>query len=611
MSLLPSQLLPGLYTETSDRSALNRYKDGYNIRFFKGNPEKWGGCVKQLALTMWGRCRSIASWKTNSYQRLMAFGTSAKLYLSDNASFFDITPVRKTTDPMATDPFTTTNASGTVAVVDVAHGAAVGDHVTFSGAATVNGIDPNGDQIITVVVDDDNYQFESETLASGAGAGGGAAVVANYDITSGNVDSVVGSGWGAGGWGVGTWGTERVSQFLQIARIWSLPKWGEDLVASPVDGAIYIWSATAGTGTRAAIISAAPAQSRRVLVSDQIRVIISFGSHDGSDPDPMLIRWCDSEDYTDWTPSPTNLAGDNRLQRGSEIITAVQTRGEIAVITDTQLYSMALSGDNNVFNFEPKGSTAGLAGPNAAIDVDGVLYCMGRGLFYLYDGQIKVLPCDVHSRVFGEGQTPAINYQQAAKVYAGRNKIKGEVIWFFPSADATEIDGAVVFNYLNPAWSLLDSQAARTAWQDENVYFDVPIAVAPVSDDDHQNDPIYDKTQLYLQETGVDNDTVAFSYSLKTYDMEVGNGDVVQTIKRLIPDFARVTGDHYVTLRGKKYPNDRRYMVKGPKKVNGTVRYVSLHMRSRQVSIEISSDQIGADMSLAVWRADDGTDGKK
>lgn len=616
MSLLPVKMQPGLYTEASPRDDVGRYKDGNNVRFHKGNPQKFGGCAVQIETYIAGICRSMLSWTTTSSQRLIGLGTSSKLYLSDSLAYFDITPLRKTVNPMANNPFAVVNGSATVAVTDVAHGAAVGDHVTYSGATVFGGLAFDGDHVITVVPDDDHYQFQASANAVATGSGGGAAVVALYDITSGNINSVLGAGWGAGGWGTGTWGTPRISGFLQLARIWSLANWGEDFVASPIDRPVYIWLASSGTNTRAVLITQAPAQNRRVLISDQIRIMISFGSHDGVNADPMLIRWCDSEDYTDWTPSPTNLAGDKRLDRGSEIITAVLTRGEFAVFTDTTLYAMALTGDNNVFSFDPKGATVGLVGPNAACDVNGVVYAMGWGQFYTYDGQIKPLPCDLHSRIFGTPTTPGFNISQAAKIHLRRNKQKSEILIFYPSVNSIEIDSVAGYNFDEGTWWIGDR--ARTAWIDDNTFFAVPLATRVPADAVASGN-----SQMMLQETGVDEADQPMPYFLKTFDMEVGAtsnvltgsgtgaGELVHKITSIWPDMIRIVGRHKVTLNGKKYPMQRRYKTKGPRTLSPGQRRVDIHMRCRQINITLESDQLGADIEIGAWRASDAIMGSK
>lgn len=589
MALLPIDIQPGIYTETSGRTAIGRWKDGNNVRFFKGNPEKIGGWQKQIATTMIGICRSMVSWTTLSYQRLIGLGTHKKLYLSDAASFFDITPLEAT--GTLTGPFTTTLGSTTVLVADTGHGRNADDYVHFSGASAVGGITVDGEYTVASVPDADSYTIIHSAVAT-SGATGGGTVTYQYEIHPGGQNSTQGQGWGAGGWGTGTWGTARTSQYLQLARIYSLVPWGEDLIASPVDGAIYVWTATGGTSTRAAIVASAPAQNRVILLSQQLRILISLGSHDGSNADPMLIRWSDSEDYTQWTPATTNLAGDKRLDNGTEIIGGVTSRDEIVVFTDTTVYSMYQTGDDLVFGFLDKGRTVGLAGPNAAKDVNGTVYAMGRGQFYTYDGQLRVLSCDVHSRVFDN-----INVTQAAKVYAARNRLKSEVIWFYPSATSEENDLCVGYNYEDKNWWI--GEIVKTAWLDQHPFFDEPLATGPSGSDSY----------LYMQETGYDADGEILPYHLVSYDAEIpagedtGKGEFIYKVVRIVPDFVRVVGDHTITLAGRKWPNDEE-IVKDPVAFDDTVKKISAHIRARQISLKIEGDALGNDISVGGWRAE-------
>ncbi len=603
--LQPIPLQPGIYTEASPRANLNRWQDGSNFRFFKGNGQKVGGCITQIEALFHGVCRSMISWTTLSYERLIGLGTNAKLYLSDSFTYFDITPTDPTKPPgvLGNDPFTTTLGQNVIVVHHVANGRIIGDYVNFTGAAAFNGVNMNGDFYVDAIIDDDNYTVTASTNAIAAGAGGGAAVDFIYDIHSGPVDSLIGTGWGAGGWGTGTWGDPRLSNILTLARIWNLATWGEDLIASPVDGPIYKWVAAGGTNTRAVIISAAPAQNRKVLVSDQLRILISFGSHDGTTADPMLIRWSDSEDYNDWTPTPTNLAGDKRLDGANQIITAVITRDEIAVYTDRTLWSMYLTGDDLVFGFTSKGETTGLMGPNAAVDVDGVTYAMGRTQFYTYDGAIKILPCDVHSRIFGD-----INLQQAAKVVVARNKGKEEIVIFWPSANSQEIDRCAGYNYADGNWWL--GTIDRGAWVDDSPFFDVPVATRAMTD--ALSNPA---GKMYLQEVGADDDGAALPYFAQSYDMEIsainnlisgtvtGAGELVARITSVIPDFVRIAGRHMMNLKFRKYPQDRQF-TKGPYPFYPGKKKIDCDARGRQMNIRISSNVIGADLEIGAWRMD-------
>lgn len=605
MVLVPINVEPGLYTETTDRTNLNRWKDGLNVRFFKGLPEKIDGWTKILNTQFLGLCRSITAWTSLTFARYIGFGTHLKLYLTDTQNYYDITPLRASGN-LPVNPFTTVNHSNVVAVHSPGHGfTAPGDFVHFANAAAFNGVNPNGQWTVNQVIDNNNFNFLYIGAAMGSGTGGGnAPVTYQYEIPIGLADSIVGTGWGTGTWGSGTWGTPRTLSSLQSARIWSLANWGEDLLASPIDCPIYVWVASLGTDMRATLITQAPPTNRRILVSGQARIAISFGSNDGMNPDPMLIRWSDSEDYTDWTPSPTNLAGDTQLDKGSQIITGVHTRNEIAVFTDTSLYRMYLTGDDLVFGFQDQGDVPRLVSPNAAVDIDGTIYAWCHGGFIKYDGQVSALPCDVYSRTVSN-----FTDMQAAKIYGARNKDKNEIIWFFPSEGSNEVDSCVGFNYVDGNWWL--GNVVRTAWYDTTEYFDAPFGAGT-------------NGYLYQHESGVDADGAPLSYFLKSFDLEVsagdvaltrfrkgqeqaGPGEIVMKVNRTFIDTQRLAGTHQITLTGVKYPADvgtADQQVKGPFNFAPHQKRVDAHIRARQISLELSSSGLGADIRIGGFRFD-------
>ena len=75
-----------------------------------------------------------------------------------------------------------------------------------------------------------------------------------------------------------------------------------------------------------------------------------------STQDPMFIRWSDQDDYNSWSATATNSAGSQRITDGSEIVTAVRTRGQIIILTDTSAHGMSFIGAPFTFGFQQLGS---------------------------------------------------------------------------------------------------------------------------------------------------------------------------------------------------------------------------------------------------------------
>jgi len=139
-----------------------------------------------------------------------------------------------------------------------------------------------------------------------------------------------------------------------------------------------------------------------IFVSDASRFVFAFGTNDyGSTiQNPMLIRWSDQESVTQWTPAATNQAGSAVLSHGSEIITCVQTRQEIVVFTDSSIYSLQYQGPPVVWSSQLLGDNISIIGQNAAIVASGRVYFMGVDKFYVYDGRLNTLRCDLRQYIY-------------------------------------------------------------------------------------------------------------------------------------------------------------------------------------------------------------------
>lgn len=565
------QFLPGFYSEASRIDAANRYVDGDKCRFFKGFPKKMGGSVKTSILTFLGICRGLRTWVTLSDKKYIGIGTNLKLYVDEGGTFFDITPIRATTNPMGNDPFATTNLSTTVTVTDAANGSLVGDFVTFSGATAVAGVTIVGNYQIQTIVDADHYTITVSPAANATTTGGGAAVVAKYEIHVGSTNSLPLSGWGSAPWGSSTWGTPRITTgFLQFARTWSGNNYGEDLVFSPRDGGIYRWVAASGTSTRAVIVTNAPITNKFVLVSSEDRYIIAMGAHDGSNSDPMLIRWSSQDDATDWTPTTTNTAGDKRLSEGNLIITAVSSRGQIIISTDTTVYAMRPDSEF-VFGFQTLG-IAGCVSPNGMVEHNGIVYWMGTTNFYMYAGNIEVMPCDVRSYVFDN-----INPLQLYKVYGWVNTEWNEIWWFYQDNNGTDCNRYVCYDYLQNIWHY--GSRNMSAGIDLSVVSTTPLSTGT-------------NGYVYGLETGTDEDGVAMLSTYATGSPQDHNR--YSYIKKVIVNFKTLVGNMTIQFQTRYYPQNS--VITSPTyNITSSTPYVCPRIRGDEFNMIFESDELGGD----------------
>src|SRR5690606_10341972 len=96
-----------------------------------------------------------------------------------------------------------------------------------------------------------------------------------------------------------------------------------------------------------------------------------------------------------------NAAGDLRLNRGGQIMTAHHGRSEKVVWTDNSMHAFRPQSAPFYWGLDAVSQGSRIAGPNAAVVVEGVAYYMGSEDFHVYDGVSRVLPCDIRNTVFG------------------------------------------------------------------------------------------------------------------------------------------------------------------------------------------------------------------
>jgi hypothetical protein len=211
MPLKQLQFRPGVNRESTTLANEGGWFESQWVRFRSGYPEKIGGWTLLSPSTYIGICRSLWNWVSLRGFNLLGVGTDTKFYIEYGTTFFDITPIRS--QPTLNGPFTTVEGSDIVTVTDINHGAINGDYVTFSGATTVSGLNLNNEYVITYV-DANTYTIRAAANASppGVSGGGGASVVAAYQLNVGTSTGFSQVGWGAGLWG----GTVTGAQLSQL-----------------------------------------------------------------------------------------------------------------------------------------------------------------------------------------------------------------------------------------------------------------------------------------------------------------------------------------------------------------------------------------------------------
>ena len=430
-----------------------------------------------VAATYVGIARDIHDWGSIDGQFWIAIGTNDKLYVVNQATLYDITPQRKTSNVM--NAITTTNGSDVVLITDNDHRAATGDYIFITGATAVGGLTLAGNYQIDVL-DPNTYTIFASSNATSGATGGGSFSIA-YDIGAGLGANGELLGYGTGLYGMGTYGTPRAFGTGVFARMrtWSLDNYGQDLVASQSDGEIYYWARNDGPNSRAQLLTNAPTGCQRVLVDAQQQVIIALGCSDETGQyNAQLVRWSSFGDVNDWFPTDVNTAGDDILPSGSRIITGLKTKGQNLIFTDKTVYRMVFVGEPDIYDFVPAGDVT-IVGPNACVDVDGVAYLMGFDNFYNYSGTLNLQACDVWETVYDPNFQTSINKDQAEGVVCYTYEPKTEVTWLYQS-----LAGAFTVTFTGGLSQGALSATLSTAWTGATDWYSLEFA-------DQESQPVF------------------------------------------------------------------------------------------------------------------------
>ena len=642
MPLQKINFKPGFNKQQTATGAEGQWIDGNNVRFRYGQAEKIGGWEQLVASQIAGPVRDQHTWTDLNGKKYAALGTSKVLVIYYEGGFYDITPINADQTGCT---FDSTTGDDEVTVNLTAHGLVVGDYFKFKSVTL-----PGGGETGYTTADFQTNVFEviSQPTAntftitmpsneSGSGMSAQGSATLNSYITIGPVFQTPAFGWGVDIWGseVGGegWGEEAdVTNVTLDPGSWSLDNYGQLLVATVRNGATFTWNpdVAGALDIRATIVANAPTTSLLSLVSDRDRHLFLMGTEETigspSTQNKMFIRFSNQEDINVWNPTATNTAGTFLLDQGNEIITAVQGKDYVLVLTDQAAYVIQFVGPPFTFSLRQVGSNCGCLGQHAAVYAQGAVFWMGfGGGFFMYDGTVKQLPSLVEDFVFTtQGGEPGINYEANQIAYGYHNSLYNEVGWFYASNNSQQINRTVVYNFMEQSWTT--GNLSRTSYNDAHTY-DLPYATEYYRTDVPTFPVIngatntFGASKYWAHEVGVNevdangNATAIPSYIQSgDYDLSeqglAGDGEFIMRVSRFIPDFKNLDGNAKITLFFRDYPAETEQsdsngpLITGPFTITTSTNFVSTRVRGRQVSIKIENDAVDESWRYGTLRLD-------
>jgi hypothetical protein len=359
---------------------------------------------------------------------------------------------------------------------------------------------------------------------------------------------------------------------------------------------LYQWDPSSGA-LQATAIPQGPVVNDGFFVAMPQRQIVTWGTSFTGIQDPLLMRWCDVNDFTTWVGQATNQAGSYRIPKGSAIISGMQGPQQGLVWTDIGLWSMQYVGQPYVYSFNEIGTKCGLIGRKAAATIGGVVYWMGPSSFYsLTSNGVQPIPCPVWDVVFQNLDTSNLY-----KIRAAVNSRFGEIAWYYPTTTSGgEVSNYVKYNVNLNVWDF--GSLARTAWIDQSV-LGPPIGADP------------NTLLLYQHETSNDADGAALVNSVTTGYAAISNGDYKTFIDQVRPDMKWGTyggpqlATVNLTFKATDYPGGP-ITTYGPFQINQSTQFITPRIRGRLVSFEVGSSDVGSFWRMGNIRYRGQPDGK-
>jgi hypothetical protein len=589
----------GFHRETTPYAEGQRWFDGNYVRFRAGRPENMRGYeTRALGETFDGSARDLIVWSDSQSKKRAIFGTPDKLYAHEGDQLYDITPI--TTAVTLTACFGTSSGSVRVCCSDTAHNRSVGDYVFFTSTSAIgsSNVSLANNTYPIVSVENTNVFTINVTAAADTTETGVGKATFNYYIPTGNSIAAAGLGYGAARYqatvcasNTRAWNQPASAGSSGIVfdiTQWSLDNWGEDVVANRKGSNIFYFDSDASTlPTRATSVTTSPVSSNSIIVSPNDRHLICLGTNQYSPSatvsgtfNPMLVRWSDQDDRTNWVPSVSSTSGEVVLTDGTEIIGAVRSKNAINIWTDNALWLMEFAGPPFTFRFTQAGTNCGMVGQHAGIDFGGVTYWMGFDNFHKFTGQVEDVRCTVRRYIFDD-----INKEYYNKVYAGLNSEFNEIVWLYPSGDNTECNKYVIYNPVDDYW--IYGEMIFTTFADKEVFGNtITTGVTAAGNNIYNNEPV-------AVFTGSGETITSF---IESGDFDIDDGNAIMFMNRIIPDYDLSGGKIKMKFTTKQYPESTESVTK-EFDITNTTEKVNFRSRGRQAKVRVSCDS-----NNASWR---------
>lgn len=184
---------------------------------------------------------------------------------------------------------------------------------------------------------------------------------------------------------------------------------------------------------------------------DVVRVFQRHAFILGQSSYPQRVSWSDIDDYTDWTPTSSNEAGDYDLYDSkTRVVGGDGLASYFMVYSENMTFAFQYVGTPYIFATRIIDYNAGLWKKMLIANAQSAHYFMGKDNFYTTDGvTVKPIGDGVKKYIWS-----ILNTSQMSRAFAFTNIQRGEAIFCVPTTAGTGIpDLACIYNYKAQAWT--------------------------------------------------------------------------------------------------------------------------------------------------------------
>jgi len=445
---------------------------------------------------------------------------------------------------------------------------------TSSGAEIASlTVDPTLEAVRDIFAWRDLNQNQNVVFGSNLGlyhmnAGGVVTDITYAGFTPNNPDkdAIILTGYGAGPYGLGTYGADNNlggSQPVPPDR-WYSDNFGEVLLTGVRNnGGVY--ELDLGTLTLSAVTNA-PSEVQDIVVTDQRQVMAI-----GGDGEPRRVQLSEVEDRTQWAPAISNQVIDRTLPGTGRLLRCVNVLRSVLILGETDAHVTRYLGPPYVVGVDLAGENCGPICAESVVKTDRFAVWWGSRSFWLYDGTVQQLPCDVIDFLYND-----YDEGQASKITAFVNSDFSEIWWLYQSKSTTttEVDSYVCWDYRENHWST--GRLDRTAGLDKGVTVR-PIKVSSAGFIfNHELSDVFPDGDVFV----------------KSGTLELPGGEQNMAVRYLYPD-SETTSDLTFEFTAKQFPTDTEYSY-GPYAYNNPVSTRVLGRAVRfQANFQIAKSELG------------------